>query len=118
MLLAGDALHSNNPIGGLGLTIGNCDAHATGNALSRVCTGQATESLVLGAANDRRKTWLNMTNKLSRLHLRRLRSEKPEDIKERELLFDRLRSDPEMPVKTRALIERIAGRSFATGASA
>lgn len=63
VVLAGDALHSNNPIGGLGLTTGICDAHAIGNALARVCAGEAPDSLVTEAANDRRDTWLEVTDK-------------------------------------------------------
>ncbi|ORY10049.1 hypothetical protein BCR34DRAFT_588878 [Clohesyomyces aquaticus] len=39
VLLVGDALHSNNPIGGLGLTGGILDSLVHGNALTRVLKG-------------------------------------------------------------------------------
>lgn len=113
VVLAGDALHSNNPIGGLGLTTGICDAHAIGNALARVCTGEAPPSLVSEAANDRRDTWLNVTDKLSQTNLKRLYSEHPDDAKEREGFFKALNSDPDMPKKVRASVEEIAGKNFA-----
>ncbi|KAK3720430.1 hypothetical protein LTR37_003842 [Vermiconidia calcicola] len=113
VLLAGDALHSNNPIGGLGLTTGICDAFAVGNALARVCTGQAHESLVAEAANDRRETWLNTTDKISQMNLQRLRSEEAEDVKERNEYFAGLRIDPELPKKIRTAIQGMAGRDFA-----
>lgn len=118
VLIAGDALHSNNPIGGLGLTTGICDAFAIGNALARVCTDQAPESLVAEAANDRRETWLNTTDKISQINLRRIRSEKPEDIDEREGYFQGLKSDPEMPNKIRSMIQKMAGNNFAVSAPA
>ena len=113
VVLAGDALHSNNPIGGLGLTTGICDAHAIGNALARVCTGHAPASLVAEAADDRRNTWVNVTNQLSLSNLQRLRSEEPADVEERKGFLHALRNDPEMPHRIRAFIEKIAGRDFA-----
>ena len=116
VLLAGDALHSNNPIGGLGLTTGICDAWAIGNALARVCTGQAPDSLVSEAANDRRETWLSATNKLSQMNLQRIRSEDSEHVRERNAFFHSLKTDPNMPTRVRSLIGQIAGKSFAVSA--
>ena len=118
VLLAGDALHSNNPIGGLGLTTGICDAWAIGNALARVCTGQAPDSLVSEAANDRRETWLSATNKLSQMNLQRIRSEDSEHVRERNAFFHSLKTDPNMPTRVRSLIGQIAGKSFAVSAQA
>ena len=112
VLLAGDALHSNNPIGGLGLTSGICDAWTIGNALARVCTGGAPASLVAEAANDRRRTWIEKTDKLSQANLERLRSFDPAHVKEREEFFHRLATNPDMPKLVRASIEEIAGKDF------
>ena len=117
VLLAGDALHSNNPIGGLGLTTGICDAWTIGSALARVCTGEADEKLVAEAANERLDTWRNVTNELSMANLWRISSTKPEHVKQREGFFDALKNDPSMPMKVRAAVEKIAGRDFATSAS-
>ena len=113
VILAGDALHSNNPIGGLGLTTGICDAHAIGNALARVCLDEAPEALVSEAANDRRNTWIEATKSLSWTNLQRLRSENAGDVKEREDFFRALETDPQMPWKVKSSFERIAGKDLA-----
>lgn len=94
------------------MTTGICDAYTIGNALVRVCRDQAPATLVREAANDRRETWLKTTDKLSQLFLKRIRSEEPEDVKERDQFFANLKTDPEMPNKVRGLIEQIAGMGF------
>lgn len=113
VVFVGDALHSNNPIGGLGLTTGICDAAAMGNALVRVCKEEAPPSLVEEAAADRRRTWLEATNTMSQGHLRRLRATGEEAEAERQAFFDGLEKDPQMLVNFRGALEKIAGRSFA-----
>jgi len=65
VLFAGDALHSNNPIGDLGLTSGFCDAFCYGNALVRVLKGGEHEFLLQQCAEARRETWVKVTNVLS-----------------------------------------------------
>ncbi|KAF9774054.1 hypothetical protein IL306_008018 [Fusarium sp. DS 682] len=65
VLLAGDAAHSNNPIGGLGLTTGLLDAGPLGRALGAVINGRAPESLLDKWANARRDKWLTFTNAFS-----------------------------------------------------
>ncbi|KAJ9614424.1 hypothetical protein H2200_002560 [Cladophialophora chaetospira] len=65
VLLAGDAAHSNNPIGGLGLTTGLLDAGPLGRALGAVINGKAPESLLDTWAERRRDKWLNFTNEFS-----------------------------------------------------
>lgn len=113
VVFVGDALHSNNPIGGLGLTTGICDAAAMSTALGRVCVGDATESLVFEAANNRRKTFLETTNIQSQKQLERLRGTDEASKAERRAFFEALNSDPQMPAKARAEFEKIAGSSFA-----
>jgi 2-polyprenyl-6-methoxyphenol hydroxylase-like FAD-dependent oxidoreductase len=70
ILLAGDAAHSNNPIGGLGLTTGILDAGPLGRALAAVIDGKAPESLLDKWAGARRAKWLNFTNQFSIEHKR------------------------------------------------
>ncbi|EWZ94069.1 hypothetical protein FOCG_16627 [Fusarium oxysporum f. sp. radicis-lycopersici 26381] len=65
VLLAGDAAHSNNPIGGLGLTTGLLDAGPLGRALGAVINGRAPEGLLDYWANARRDKWLTFTNAFS-----------------------------------------------------
>ncbi|OCT52421.1 hypothetical protein CLCR_10093 [Cladophialophora carrionii] len=72
VVLAGDALHSNNPIGGLGLTGGICDAFAYGNALVRVLERREPDSLLTECAETRRQTWLTVTDVLSQANIQRL----------------------------------------------
>lgn len=64
VLLAGDAAHLNNPIGGLGLTTGILDAGPLGRALAAIISG-APSSLLDTWAQARRETWWNATNKQS-----------------------------------------------------
>lgn len=70
VLLAGDAAHSNNPIGGLGLTTGILDAGPLGRALAAVINGKAPDSLLDKWAHARRDKWLNFTNQFSIEHKR------------------------------------------------
>ncbi|KAK4948754.1 hypothetical protein LTR10_012759 [Elasticomyces elasticus] len=65
VLLAGDAAHSNNPIGGLGLTTGLLDAGPLGRALAAVIQGRAPENLLDTWATARREKWLTFTNEFS-----------------------------------------------------
>jgi 2-polyprenyl-6-methoxyphenol hydroxylase-like FAD-dependent oxidoreductase len=74
VLLAGDALHSNNPIGGLGLTSGICDAFCYGNALVRVINDGEDDGLLTHCSESRRWTWINATNVMSVANLKRLQS--------------------------------------------
>lgn len=93
VLLAGDALHSNNPIGGLGLTGGILDAFCFGNALNRVIAGGENDSLLTSCADSRRTTWLEVTNKLSQDNMARLYASDPSTIAAREGFFQKL-NDP------------------------
>ena len=54
ILLAGDAAHVNNPLGGMGLNGGLADAEALGAALSEVWHGRSDES-ALDAYSSRRR---------------------------------------------------------------
>ncbi|EXJ66704.1 uncharacterized protein A1O5_10375 [Cladophialophora psammophila CBS 110553] len=63
--LAGDAAHSNNPIGGLGLTTGLLDAGPLGRALGAVVNGRAPEEILDTWAESRRSKWLSYTNEFS-----------------------------------------------------
>ncbi|KAH7155941.1 putative monooxygenase, partial [Dactylonectria macrodidyma] len=63
--LAGDAAHSNNPIGGLGLTSGLLDAGPLGRALGAVVNGRAPDSILDTWASARREKWLSFTNPFS-----------------------------------------------------
>jgi 2-polyprenyl-6-methoxyphenol hydroxylase-like FAD-dependent oxidoreductase len=70
IVLAGDAAHSNNPIGGLGLTTGILDAGPLGRSLAAVIDGKAPGTLLDKWATARREKWLNFTNQFSIEHKR------------------------------------------------
>jgi 3-(3-hydroxy-phenyl)propionate hydroxylase len=46
VLLAGDAAHVNNPLGGMGMNFGLHDAHSLAQRLAKVWRGEATEALM------------------------------------------------------------------------
>ncbi|CAK7227425.1 hypothetical protein SCUCBS95973_006538 [Sporothrix curviconia] len=95
VLLAGDAAHSNNPIGGLGLTGGILDAVVIGNALVRHLRAGEPDALVTGAVEARRQTWLEVINPVSQQNFRRLCSVEASDATERETFFGQLNTaDP------------------------
>jgi 2-polyprenyl-6-methoxyphenol hydroxylase-like FAD-dependent oxidoreductase len=116
VILVGDALHSNNPCGGYGLTTGILDACVMGEVLAKACSGKVPESLVAEAARDRRQTWLNVTNKISMGMYRKLSSLKPEDAVTAEEFFTGLRSGAEYSHKVWAGVDEIAGKSFVAAA--
>ncbi|KAK5939478.1 hypothetical protein PMZ80_007855 [Knufia obscura] len=90
VVLAGDALHSNNPIGGLGLTGGILDAYCYGNALTRVLKEAEHDNLLTTCALARRNAWRDVTDKLSQDNMKRLYAEDPKLVAQREEFFCKL----------------------------
>lgn len=101
VLLAGDALHSNNPIGGLGLTGGILDAFCYGNALSRVLTNKAEDSLLTSCATARREAWQNVTDRLSQDNMKRLYSMDSDNVAARDEFFGKLNDSQTAPTFAR-----------------
>ncbi|EXJ66226.1 uncharacterized protein A1O5_10842 [Cladophialophora psammophila CBS 110553] len=95
VLLAGDAAHSNNPVGGLGLTSGILDAVVIGNALIRHLRRGESDEIITKATEARRSTWLNFTNPVSQANFRRLFSVEDRDDSEREAFFQKLKQGDE-----------------------
>lgn len=112
VVLAGDALHSNNPIGGLRLTSGILDAFCYGNALVRVIQNSEPDDLLIQCANNRRQAWLDATNELSQANIRRLYGHDEESTKMREGFFEKLRSDPSFPGKIRVGFDKMIPDTF------
>ncbi|KAH8648251.1 hypothetical protein BGZ61DRAFT_277811, partial [Ilyonectria robusta] len=91
VVLAGDAAHSNNPIGGLGLTTGFLDAAALGNCLIRIIRhGEKPDELFSRYESVRRAAWVNYTNKASTDLKLRLHSTDPQIVADRQAFFDAL----------------------------
>ncbi len=77
-LLAGDAAHVCQPIGGLGLTTGMHDARALIDALSAVIQGEADEDVLDTYAEERRKIFLEKVTPSAVEHKRRIQETDPE----------------------------------------
>jgi 4-nitrocatechol/4-nitrophenol 4-monooxygenase len=112
VMLAGDALHSNNPIGGLGLTGGILDAFVFGNAFVRVINGGEEDQLLTECGASRRDAWLNVTNKLSKTNLHRLKDVDSDGIKAREEFFWKLRNEPGFASKMREGFNQMLPKTY------
>ncbi|KAH7109042.1 hypothetical protein EDB81DRAFT_895408 [Dactylonectria macrodidyma] len=86
-VLAGDAAHLNNPVGGLGLTTGILDAAHLAQALLKVLIENASDTVLDEYAKARRDTFTKLTDTISTANLLRLSSTAPEDVAEREGFF-------------------------------
>jgi 3-(3-hydroxy-phenyl)propionate hydroxylase/6-hydroxy-3-succinoylpyridine 3-monooxygenase len=62
VVLAGDAAHVTNPIGGLGLTTGFADAFILYEALAAVIAGDEPDSILDDYAEERKKAFLEVTS--------------------------------------------------------
>ncbi|KAI7772250.1 hypothetical protein LZL87_007611 [Fusarium oxysporum] len=93
IILAGDAAHLNNPVGGLGLTTGLLDAAHLGKALTQILNENAPETVLDEYAKARRDVYKNITDPLSTANLLRLKSTAPEDVATREAFF-KMMNDP------------------------
>ncbi|KAM6508346.1 hypothetical protein FALCPG4_018219 [Fusarium falciforme] len=93
ILLAGDAAHLNNPVGGLGLTTGVLDAAHLAQALRKVLIDKASDTVLDDYAKRRRDVFTKLTDSLSTANLLRLSSSAPVDVAERENFFKAL-DDP------------------------
>ncbi|KAH8894413.1 FAD/NAD(P)-binding domain-containing protein [Thozetella sp. PMI_491] len=93
VLLAGDAAHLNNPVGGLGLTTGLLDAAHLGQALRKTLMDAAHPDVLTSYAETRRNIFLEKTDKISTRNFLRLFSSNPADAEERNKFFTRV-NDP------------------------
>jgi 3-(3-hydroxy-phenyl)propionate hydroxylase len=96
VLLAGDAAHVNNPVGGMGLCTGLLDAHAAALALERaVRTPSEAEAALSDYNKSRREAFLQLTNPVTINNLRRLVEAGNEADKLREGFFFKLNESKE-----------------------
>ncbi len=78
VLLAGDAAHVINPIGGLGLTGGLLDAVPLGRALAEVIAGRRDARVLDAWAHERRRVFLDVTQPTAQENRRRISERDPE----------------------------------------
>lgn len=94
VLMAGDAAHVCNPLGGLGLTSGLLDAVALGEALSAVIHGKAPDGALDWYANERRRVFLEVTGPTAAENKRRISERNPDRKRLDNERFRSLREDP------------------------
>ncbi|EEU33363.1 uncharacterized protein NECHADRAFT_74387 [Fusarium vanettenii 77-13-4] len=92
VLLAGDAAHLNNPVGGLALTAGLLDAAHLAGSLRQVLNEGAGTEVLISYAETRQRIFRECIDPITTANLLRLMSEKPEDINKRERFFEDLNS--------------------------
>jgi 2-polyprenyl-6-methoxyphenol hydroxylase-like FAD-dependent oxidoreductase len=94
VVLAGDAAHLNNPIGGFGLTTGMTDAGCIAEALGLVINGQKPESFLQAACDKRLGVFRDISNPGSQ-RFKRVVQEDPDTMPAEDItFFKRLREDP------------------------
>jgi 2-polyprenyl-6-methoxyphenol hydroxylase-like FAD-dependent oxidoreductase len=95
VLLAGDAAHATNPIGGLGLTSGVQDASTLANCLSAVIAGEAPDDILDWYAYERRRCFLEVVNPSAIEFKRRAQEADPARRREDEANFHAMQDDRE-----------------------
>jgi 2-polyprenyl-6-methoxyphenol hydroxylase-like FAD-dependent oxidoreductase len=93
VLLAGDAAHLVNPIGGLGLTGGLLDAFPLSDALVAVIEGREPDSVLDAWAAERRRVFLEVTVPTATENRRRVSERDPEKKRADEARLQRLTVD-------------------------
>ncbi|HKE44409.1 MAG TPA: FAD-dependent monooxygenase [Steroidobacteraceae bacterium] len=94
VLLAGDAAHLVNPIGGLGLTGGLIDAVSLGDALVVVIEGRRSDDVLDAWADERRRIHLQVTIPTAQENRRRVSERDPEKRRVDAERLQRLTDDP------------------------
>ena len=109
VLLAGDAAHLVNPIGGLGLTGGLLDAFPLSDALIAVIDGRQPESLLDAWAAERRRVFLDVTVPTATENRRRVSERDPERKRADEARLQKLTNDREAARQALLGVFRLVG---------
>jgi len=105
VLLAGDAAHVNNPIGGMGLNGGIQDAVNVADKLARVLLNDAPERLLDVYDRQRRTVAIEFVQEQSIANKKRLEARDP-DVRRKNL--DELREIAADPARARQFLMRSA----------
>lgn len=114
VLLAGDAAHLINPIGGLGLTGGLLDALSLSDALLAVIEGRRRPDVLDAWARERRRVFLEVTAPMAKENRRRI-SER--DLERRRADADRLKrltDDPVLGRQALLAVFQLVGKNVLT----
>ncbi len=112
MLLAGDAAHATNPLGGMGFTTGIQDASDLVDSLVAVIDGSADERILDHYAEERRRIFLELASPTAIEHKRRLQEPDPAKRREDEEKFLRLAADPDKVREVMAFTFKLEGRPY------
>ena len=109
VLLAGDAAHIVNPIGGWGLTGGILDAVPLAQSLAAVIHGQRSERVLDAYAAERRRIFLEVASPTTQENRRRISERDPERRRADHERFRRLAADPELARQALLSVFRLVG---------
>jgi 2-polyprenyl-6-methoxyphenol hydroxylase-like FAD-dependent oxidoreductase len=110
VMLAGDAAHLINPIGGLGLTGGLLDALSLSEALIAVIEGRRRTDLLDAWATERRRVFLDVTAPMAKENRRRISERNPERRRADADRLRRLTDDPELARQALLAVFQLVGR--------
>ena len=109
VLLAGDAAHVVNPIGGLGLTGGLLDAVPLAEALLAVLAGRRSERVLDAWAHERRRVFLEIASPTAQENRRRVSERDPERHRADVERLHRLNDDPALARGALLSVFRLVG---------
>jgi 2-polyprenyl-6-methoxyphenol hydroxylase-like FAD-dependent oxidoreductase len=112
VLLAGDAAHATNPIGGLGLSTGVLDAERLGEVLAAVWLGKASEDLLDAYAADRRRVFLEVSSPIASENKRRISESDPAKRAQDEAGLAAVNADSALQFNILSGFEALNGRWF------
>jgi 2-polyprenyl-6-methoxyphenol hydroxylase-like FAD-dependent oxidoreductase len=114
VLLAGDAAHLINPIGGLGLTGGLLDALSLSEAMIAVIGGHRREDVLDAWARERRRVFLKVTAPTAKENRRRVSERDPDRRRADAERLQRLTTDRELARQALLGVNQLVGRNVLT----
>ncbi|NKJ49055.1 hypothetical protein CIC12_20405 [Burkholderia sp. SG-MS1] len=118
VLLAGDAAHATNPIGGMGFTSGVQDAKALVDALGRVIAGDCDDDILDYYSSERRRVFLQIANPSAIDQKRRVQETDREVRLKDEAEFMAATTNPEIAKMAMMSVFQLEGKPYQPGRKA
>ncbi len=115
VLLAGDAAHALNPIGGMGFTTGAFDALSLSEALGAVLNGAADQTVLDDYAAERRRVFLEVSSPTARDHKRRVQEADPAQSFKDEQALRAVSENPEIMAEAMMSTFQVEGKPVLKG---
>ena len=96
VLLAGDAAHINNPLGGMGMNSGIHDAFSVARKLADVLHGEREESVLDAYAEDRRNVAVQEVRAMSHENVTQMQEADPDERRRAQEQLAQIAADPEL----------------------